>query len=123
MLLPDLIWDTQKIGYCRNDTNLTYVLRAVQYCTLSPSPRCAGSRSAPLRRVVAEAQPELEPLEHHDAVLALRTLLEHLKPDNLDAAVAIAALPLEIRGYEELKLARVNEYRQTLAEQLARFLR
>ena len=54
---------------------------------------------------------------------ALATLLEHLKPDNLDEAAAIAALPCEIRGYETLKLARVAEYRQRLAERLDDFCR
>jgi indolepyruvate ferredoxin oxidoreductase len=49
------------------------------------------------------------------------TLLAHLKPENLDEAASIAALPEEIRGYEELKLARVAEYRQRVAERLAAY--
>jgi indolepyruvate ferredoxin oxidoreductase len=52
---------------------------------------------------------------------ALDTVLAHLKPERLDDAVAIARLPQEIRGYEHLKLARVNHYRQRLAEELERF--
>jgi indolepyruvate ferredoxin oxidoreductase len=51
---------------------------------------------------------------------ALRRVLDTLKPAAHADAVRIARLPLEIRGFEDLKLARVNEYRQRLAEELAR---
>jgi indolepyruvate ferredoxin oxidoreductase len=50
-------------------------------------------------------------------------LLIGLKPDRLDDAVAIAKLPLEIRGFEDLKLARANQYKQHLGEELARYER
>jgi indolepyruvate ferredoxin oxidoreductase len=52
---------------------------------------------------------------------ALCNVLAALKPERLDDAVALARLPLSIRGYEDLKLARVHEYRTRLAEQLERF--
>ena len=63
------------------------------YYILSPSHRCAGSRSTALRDVVAEEENELMPLVHHDAVLALRTLLEHLisAERNLRPEVCFAA--------------------------------
>jgi indolepyruvate ferredoxin oxidoreductase len=51
---------------------------------------------------------------------ALERLLAALKPANHADAVRIARLPLEIRGFEALKLARVNEFRQRLAEELER---
>jgi indolepyruvate ferredoxin oxidoreductase len=51
---------------------------------------------------------------------ALTQVLAALKPERLDEAVRIAELPLEIRGFEDLKLARVNEYRQRLGEALER---
>jgi indolepyruvate ferredoxin oxidoreductase len=51
---------------------------------------------------------------------ALARVLAELKPERLDDAVAIAALPAAIRGYEGLKLARVQEYRARLAEALER---
>ena len=53
--------------------------------------------------------------EYRDAVDAL---LARLKPENLEEAASIAALPCDIRGYEELKLARVAVYRQRIAERL-----
>jgi len=52
---------------------------------------------------------------------ALRQLLRGLKPALVDDAVTLAALPLAVRGYGDLKLARVNEYRARLADALARF--
>ncbi|MDX1650451.1 MAG: DUF6537 domain-containing protein, partial [Myxococcota bacterium] len=52
---------------------------------------------------------------------ALRTVQDGLKPENLGDAVTLARLPLAIRGYEDLKLARVREFRERLEEQLARF--
>lgn len=52
---------------------------------------------------------------------ALRQVLRALKPALLDDAVALAGLALEVRGYEGLKLARVNEYRSRLAEALVHF--
>ena len=52
---------------------------------------------------------------------AIRDVLAHLKPHLLDDAIAIAKLPDEIRGYEEIKRAGVNQYRERMAEELARF--
>jgi indolepyruvate ferredoxin oxidoreductase len=53
----------------------------------------------------------------------LAVLLAHLKPSKLDEAVGIASLPQEIRGYEALKLARVAEVRERIAERLAAYCR
>ena len=44
-----------------------------------------------------------------------------LSAENFDVAVAIATLPLDIRGYEELKLRRANEYKMKLATLLDDF--
>jgi indolepyruvate ferredoxin oxidoreductase len=52
---------------------------------------------------------------------AVDTLLAHLRPDNLDEAVAIASLPDRVRGYEHLKMERAEAYRQELATRLASF--
>ena len=54
---------------------------------------------------------------------ALDRVLAALKPANHADAVRIARLPLEIRGFEDLKLARVSAYRERLAEELARITR
>jgi indolepyruvate ferredoxin oxidoreductase len=41
--------------------------------------------------------------------------------ERIDTAIAIAHLPDMVRGYEDLKLRRIAEYRQTLTEALAAF--
>ena len=54
---------------------------------------------------------------------ALDRVLAALKPQNHDDAVRAARLPLEIRGFEGLKLARINEFRTRLDDALARIER
>ena len=46
---------------------------------------------------------------------ALARVLAGLTADNLSEAVRIAELPDLVRGYEELKLTRIAEYRSQLA--------
>jgi hypothetical protein len=50
-------------------------------------------------------------------------VLRDLKAELLDEATALAALPECVRGYEDIKLGRVNAYRAQLAEELERFSR
>ena len=50
---------------------------------------------------------------------AVRQLLAGLSDERLDEAVAIAGLPDLVRGYEDLKMRRVGEYRAELARRLA----
>ena len=52
-------------------------------------------------------------------VAAVDRMLAVLSEENLDRAVALAGLPDQVRGYEELKLRRIGEYRTRLAEALA----
>ena len=52
-------------------------------------------------------------------VAALATVRERLTGETLDRAIAIAALPDGVRGYEELKLRRADEFRRRLGEELA----
>jgi indolepyruvate ferredoxin oxidoreductase len=47
---------------------------------------------------------------------AMTKVLGALTADNLDAAVRVAELPDLVRGYEDLKLERVAEFRHRLAE-------
>ena len=54
-------------------------------------------------------------------IAAVDTLLDHLDNDNVDEAVAIANLPDQVRGYEELKLRRAAAYRAELKERLRAF--
>jgi indolepyruvate ferredoxin oxidoreductase len=53
----------------------------------------------------------------------MATVYASLTPDRLDQAVRIAGLPDGIRGYEDLKLRRVGEYRDRVAQELASYRR
>jgi len=46
---------------------------------------------------------------------AIEEAIEGLDAERLEAAIALAALPESVRGYEDLKLARVAAYREKLA--------
>jgi indolepyruvate ferredoxin oxidoreductase len=50
---------------------------------------------------------------------AIDQVLRHLDRASLDRAVAIAELPDLVRGYEDLKLRRVAEFRSRLAREVA----
>ncbi|OPC80282.1 indolepyruvate ferredoxin oxidoreductase [Embleya scabrispora] len=50
---------------------------------------------------------------------SVRTGLRELTADNVDAMIALVALPETIRGYEDIKLARVAEYRAATRAALA----
>ncbi len=54
-------------------------------------------------------------------VAAIDRALARLNASNLDAAVKLAELPDLVRGYENIKLARVESYRQRLREALSAF--
>jgi indolepyruvate ferredoxin oxidoreductase len=54
-------------------------------------------------------------------VAAIDRALAALSADNLDAAVKLAQLPDLVRGYEEIKVRRVEDYRQRLREALVAF--
>jgi indolepyruvate ferredoxin oxidoreductase len=49
----------------------------------------------------------------------MATVYAALDAERLDGAVAIAELPDMIRGYEDLKLRRVDEYRDRVAAALS----
>jgi indolepyruvate ferredoxin oxidoreductase len=49
------------------------------------------------------------------------TVLAGTGPDTIDAAMTIAGLPDMVRGYEDLKLRRIGEYRQALTDALSAF--
>jgi indolepyruvate ferredoxin oxidoreductase len=67
---------------------------------------CDPFGHAKLRRMERELPREY--IEMLDRILA------RLESANLEAAVAVAELPNQIRGYEDLKLERVARYRETL---------
>jgi indolepyruvate ferredoxin oxidoreductase len=66
---------------------------------------------AEVRRVERELVPQYRDL--------VRRALRELSAANVDAVVALVALPETIRGYEEIKLARVAEYRTAARTALA----
>jgi indolepyruvate ferredoxin oxidoreductase len=85
---------------------------------LAQGKRLRGTRCDPfgwteLRRLEREL-----PGEYRAAVKAL---LAGLRAGNLDEAVAIAGLPDSVRGYEEIKLARIRSYRAQLRAALERY--
>ncbi len=49
-------------------------------------------------------------------VAAIHRLIDTLTATNLDTATEIAALPDQVRGYEDLKLRRAVAYRAELAD-------
>ena len=68
---------------------------------------------AEVRRVERAMIPEFE--------AALDTVIDRLDADNLPAAVALASLPDQVRGYENIKLPRAEAYRSQLADSLRAF--
>jgi indolepyruvate ferredoxin oxidoreductase len=53
-------------------------------------------------------------------VAAIDRVLPQLRADNLEAIVALAELPDLVRGYEDLKVDRIAEYRAKLDRELSR---
>jgi indolepyruvate ferredoxin oxidoreductase len=70
-------------------------------------------RWAEVRRVERAMIPEFE--------AAVDAVIERLDVDNLPAAVALASLPDQVRGYENIKLPRAEAYRSQLADSLRAF--
>jgi indolepyruvate ferredoxin oxidoreductase len=65
------------------------------------------------RRMERELAPEF--------VRSIDAILAHLTSANLDEAVRIAALPDQVRGFEELKTRRATEYRVELRSAVDNF--
>jgi indolepyruvate ferredoxin oxidoreductase len=88
------------------------------FLTLRAMKRLRGTWADPfahavVRRLERDMIPEFES--------AIDSLLAGLGPANLAEAIAIAELPDQVRGYEELKLRRAAAYRAELTERLAAF--
>jgi indolepyruvate ferredoxin oxidoreductase len=80
--------------------------------------RLRGTRFDPfgyaeVRKVERAMIPEFEQ--------AIDTIVRRLTSRNLDAAVQLANLPDQVRGYEDIKLRRAETYRAELAARLAEF--
>ncbi len=91
---------------------------APAFATLRSMKRLRGTvadpfRWAGVRKIERAMIPEYEQ--------AIETVLARLTPENLPAAIAIARLPDQVRGYEHIKLRRATAYRAELAARLAAF--
>ncbi len=88
------------------------------FTTLAAGKRLRGTALDPFgRNEMRRTEREL-PGEYLET---MAFLYERLSDLNLDQAIEIAKLPDLVRGYEELKLRRVAEYRSKLTEALSRF--
>ncbi len=85
---------------------------------LAKGKRLRGSRLDPFgRSEIRRLEREL-PAEY---IAAVEQVLTTLSVANHDDAVAIAGLPDQVRGYEELKLERIRAYRAEINDALADF--
>ncbi len=98
----------RKIGLRRSAGAAFRALRAAK--------RVRGTLADPFAR--AEVR-KLERALIPEFEAALDRLIAGLTAERLDSAVAIAGLPDQVRGYEELKLTRAARYREQLTEALA----
>jgi indolepyruvate ferredoxin oxidoreductase len=85
---------------------------------LRASKRLRGTRLDPFGRTEVR---RTERALVSEFLAAMHEVYAHLRAENLADAVAIARLPDVVRGYEDLKLRRVREYRSELADRLRRF--
>ena len=100
----------RKIGFKRSATPSFVALRAIK--------RVRGTiadpfRWAEVRKVERAMIPEYE--------RAIDRLVDRLTATNLEEATAIASLPDQVRGYEDIKLPRAQRYRAELASRLSQF--
>ncbi|MGH9066857.1 MAG: DUF6537 domain-containing protein, partial [Acidimicrobiales bacterium] len=89
------------------------------FVALAKGKRLRGTALDPFGRSAVRRLERVLPAEYAGAI---EQVSAHLTPANLTAAVEIAALPDQVRGYEELKVRRAAAYRAELAAKLAGFL-
>ena len=87
------------------------------FASLLKTKRLRGTRLDPFGRS-AERKVERELISEYSDLLT--RLHRELTPDNLDRAVAIAELADQIRGFDEVKLRNVENYRRDVSNALAR---
>ncbi len=85
---------------------------------LAKAKRLRGTPLDPFGRAEVRKLERALVVEYEDVV---RRLVAGLQPSNIDHAIRIASLPDQIRGYEELKVRRIVEYRAALAVELAAY--
>lgn len=99
-----------KIGFGPRSKPLIQALRAAK--------RLRGTRLDPFARSEMRRTERALVGEFRDS---MDVVYAGLTIDNLDEAAAIAQLPMGIRGFEELKVRRIGEYRDQLRERLIGF--
>ena len=101
---------TSKMAFGPHSTPMFKALRAGK--------RLRGTALDPFR------WPEVRRVERAmipEYITAVETLCAVLTATNLPEATAIAGLPDQVRGYEDIKLPRAERYRAELAERMAAF--
>ena len=88
------------------------------FVALARSNRLRGTRLDPFGRTDIRRLERQLPVEY---AAAIAEVAQRLTAGNLDEAVALAALPEMVRGFESLKLRRAADYRARLASGLAVF--
>ena len=88
------------------------------FAALRRGKRLRGTRLDPFGRTEMRRLEAALPGEY---LATMATVYESLTADRLDQAARIAGLPDLIRGYEDLKLRRVAEYRAAVEAQLAAY--
>ena len=88
------------------------------FAGLRAGKKLRGTRLDPFGRNEMRRTEAALPDEFRGALEAVSTSLQ---PGLIDDAIAIAALPDLIRGYEDLKMRRIGEYREQMAAALANF--
>jgi indolepyruvate ferredoxin oxidoreductase len=89
------------------------------FAALRRGKRLRGTRLDPFGRTEMRRTEAALPDEF---LATMRTVYEHIVVGNFERAVSIAGLPDMIRGYESLKLRRIDEYRAAIAAELADYL-
>ncbi len=99
----------RKIGMGRTAVPLFRALHAARRLRGTPLDPFGRARVRRVERALVE--------EYCDA---MATAMAHLGPDTAETVAAIAALPEQVRGYEQIKLDSVERYRAAMAEHLER---
>ncbi|MEE9416813.1 MAG: DUF6537 domain-containing protein, partial [Acidimicrobiales bacterium] len=88
------------------------------FAALRSAKRLRGTRFDPFGRSEMRSTERVLASEFNEAMILVYSALT---ADNIDAAIAIAELPQDIRGFEALKMRRIGEFRKRLSEALSRF--
>jgi indolepyruvate ferredoxin oxidoreductase len=136
MLHPDGVAEARSLAQATGG-RISWQLHPPALRAMGRSSKIAfGSWTTPLFRVLRRMKwlrgRRLDPFGHTqirrteralagEYLTALRTVLDGLDVSRLDDAVALAELPELVRGYEDIKMRRVSEFRDRLERAVAGF--